>query len=260
MRSSLVALPAFASLFIGCGGSSGAIAPINPQEPKPLLSGNWTIVVTSNLTNAAYNLGGYLSNTNGSLAATLHVVPGESGCFGSAEAILFTGTVTTSGAISLTSAAVANQVISVTGSTPGGGLLTGSYKIAGGCAAGDSGTVYGLVEPSFAGTYTGTLQFASGTTIGVNATLAQSGPNAEGEYSLSGTVQFSGSPCFTTGTITSSTVFGEYLQVTLNTDQAGVVQFTGIGVAVPSSTTIAGTFLVTAGSCAGTSGTVTLES
>ena len=260
MRRSLVALPAFASLLIGCGGSSGGITRVNPPPSYPNLSGNWSVLASSNVTGAIYVLGGYMTNTDSSVTATLHVSPLGSGCYQADEEIPFTGTITTGGSISLTSTAVANQTISVTGSTLGGSVLNGTYKIADGCAAGDNGAVTGLIEPSFTGTYTGNLQPASGAAIAMNATLTQSGPSADGEYNLAGSAQFSGSPCFTTGTITSSTVFGESVQVTIGTEQGSVVQFTAIAIATPSAITMEGEYQVTAGSCSGAAGIVTLSS
>ncbi len=257
-------LPCLAGLPIvlvaGCGGSVGTITGNSNQETNPLPSGNWTVAATSNVTDATYVLGGSMSNSNGSITATLHLVPGESGCLPSGQEISFTGTVTASGVISLTSAPFDNQTISVAANTPGGGLLTGTYKIAGGCAAGDNGGVLGWVEPSYTGTYAGTFQPASGNPVGVSMNIVQSVGNSDGEYNLTGSAQFTGSPCFTTGTITSSTVFGEYVQVTLSTDNGGSVQFTGIAVAVPQVVTFSGAYQITAGSCAGNSGSGSVSS
>jgi len=253
-------VPAFLVLPVilaGCGGSSGTSTPsgISPRT-YPTLAGNWTVSAASNLTGATYLLGGSMTNSGATVTATLQVLPDESGCLPTGEPIPFTGSMTTRGAISLTSAVVASQTISISGSTLGSGLITGTYKIAGGCAAGDSGTIEALVDPSFTGTYAGTMQPTSGASVDVSAAIVQAGPNADGEFSVTGTAEFSGSPCFTSGTITSSTVLGEYIQITMSTDKGGAVQFTALGIALPQVTEIEGAYQITAGPCAGASGTV----
>jgi len=261
MRSwPLLSLALLLAPVAGCGGSSSGTTPVNPPQTYPTLSGNWTVSATSNLTGATYLLGGSITDSGATVTATLQALPDESGCLPTGQPIPFTGSVTTSGAISLTSAVVASQTISISGSTLGSGLITGTYRIAGGCAAGDSGTIEALVEPSFTGTYTGTMQPTSGTSVDVSATIVQAGPNADGEFGVTGTVEFSGSSCFTSGTITSSTVLGEYIQATMSTDKGGSVQITALGIAVPQVTEIEGAYQVTAGPCAGASGTVNVTS
>jgi hypothetical protein len=254
--SALLVLPA---ILAGCGGSSGPIASGNPVATYPTLTGNWTVLATSNLTGATYLLGGSIANSEASVSATLQVLPFESGCLPTGEPITFTGAITSGGAISLASAAVANQTISISGSSLFGNTINGNYKITGGCAAGDSGTVLGAIIPSYAGAYTGTIQPYSGTQIGASMSLVQSGPSAGGEFNVSGTATFSGSSCFTTGTITSSVVLGEYIQITMSTDKGGTVQLTGLGTG-PQVMTIVGTYQVTAGPCAGTVGSVSISS
>jgi hypothetical protein len=212
------------------------------------------------VTGTTYDMGGYLTNTNGAVTGTLHTIEQGANCYQIDQAIPITGTITTDGTVSLTSAAVANQIFSVRGDVLGG-VLDGTYAISGGCAAGESGTVIGELMPSLTGTYTGTFYPASGAFTGATITVTQSGPNADGEFSLPGTASFSGSPCFTTGTVTSSTVFGEYIQVTIGTDKGGVVQFTGLAAAVGSDDIfIDGSYAVTAGTCAGDTGSGVLNS
>jgi len=256
----LVSLALLSALLIGCGGSSGIPSPVNPTPAYPNLAGNWTVTADSTVTGAQYELGGYMTNTGASVTATFYVYPfAESNCYPSEEAIPFTGTVTTSGAISLTSGSVANQTITMAGSISGGSSFTATYEIAGGCAAGDAGLVLARAEPSYTGDYTGTLQSLSGSDVNVSVNMVQSGPNADGEYSVSGTAQFSGTSCFTTGTITSSTIFGEYVQFAMSMDNGGAGEFTGAMVPFPGSIMISGEFQVTAGSCAGNSFGVTIS-
>jgi hypothetical protein len=247
-------------LLAGCGGQSGIGTSVTPPETYPNLSGNWTVVADSNLTSTAYLLGGYMTNSDASVTATLQVFPDESDCFQRGGPITFTGKITTTGAISLTSSPVASQTISLAGTVLGNGLLTGTYKVAGGCAAGDNGGVFGESVPSYTGTYNGTFQPDSGSAINVSLALTQSGPFANGEFNVSGTAAFSGSSCFTKGTITSSTVLGEFVQVAMSTDNGGAVQFTALAVATPQVIEIEGPYQVTAGPCAGTSGIINVAS
>lgn len=248
------------SLICACGRTSGTPPGISPTS-YPSLNGNWMVLAGSSVTDTIYGLGGSITSADGSVTATLHVIPpSASSCYQSGQEIPFTGTVTGTGAIALTSGAVGGQTISITGITANGSLLSGTFKIAGGCAGGDSGNVTGLTEPSYSGEYTGALQTGAPNPVGVTATLTQADANADGEFGISGTALFSGSPCFTTGTITSGVAYGNYIQVTMETDKSSTVQLTGLSIAEPQVITISGIYQVTSGPCAGDSGAGTLNS
>lgn len=257
-RRSFVFLCALPLLMSGCGGSpgSGSSAPTYDN-----LTGNWSLILIPSNPLVVWPLpGGYLMNTNGAVSGTLHM--NNSSCYSLTADIPVTGTLTSTGNIDLTSAAVGGQTLSITGvaivftippATETIGTINGTYTISGGCADGQNGRVDGRLIPPVNGVYTGTFESVSGQNIGVSLNVSQAGPNADGEFSVSGPVTFTGSPCFTTGSITSSTIFGDYIDVTISASNNGTMEFTGeILDTVPVE--IDGLYKVTAGACAGDSG------
>jgi len=247
----LCALPL---LMAGCGGSagSGGSAPVYPD-----LTGNWNINIISNLSGIVdrnFVVGGYISNTEGSVSGILHVT--GSNCYTAATDIPITGAITTKSVLSISSAPVAGQILTVTGIavvTPSGnGAIGGTYTIAGGCAGGDNGMVIGILQPPFTNTYTGSMTLGlSNSSIAMTMTTVQSGPDADGEYSVTGSATFGGTACFTKGTITSSAIFGGEIQVSITTDNNGSVQFTGMANPNPDGISILASIKATSGSCAG---------
>jgi hypothetical protein len=173
-----------------------------------------------------------------------------------------TGTVTSAGALSLTSSPVVGQTFSLAGTVTNGTLTDGTYSVSGGCGAGEHGTITGFAVPSFTGTYKGTFTSVSGVKIGATITMTQtSTPDSDGFFEINGTAAFSGSPCFTSGPIAGSAsgdVFsfadGGFVQVQITTGN-GLVVFQGV-VTDLTGNTIDGNYSVTGGTgCAGDSGT-----
>jgi hypothetical protein len=227
------------------------------------MTGNWTLIGESQVIGNPWLAGGYLTNTNGSVSGTIHML--NSSCYLLSQDIPVTGTVTTAsittaGTISLTSSSVSGQGISVKGTIAAGGseeVLEGSYTIAGGCAAGDKGTVEGMTVPSYTNTYSGTFVSVSKISVPVSMTIAQTGPNSDGIYQATGSANFTGSNCFSTATISSSEILGDYMAITMATNSGGSVSF--IGEVVDTNGTLAGNYQVTAGTCVGDYGTGTLS-
>src|ERR1700757_2276767 len=137
-------------LLAGCGSSVS----IPPAPVYPNITGNWSITAVSSVTNQPVQIGGYLTNNGTSITGTVHLI--GSSCFNISTDVAVTGTITTGGAISITSAAVASQSIKASGPITSG-KLSGTYTITGGCANGDKGTLNGFITPSFSGSYTGTF-------------------------------------------------------------------------------------------------------
>lgn len=242
----------------GCGGSGGSTSSSGGTTPPPgypSITGNWSLAAASQVVAQTTLIGGYLTNTNGTVSGTLHML--NSPCYSLTTDVPFSGTLSTAGAVSLSSSAVSGQTISASGTISGGSLSSGSYSISGGCADGDKGTVTGYIVPSFTGTYTGT--FVSGSTsIGVSVTTTQSGPTADGTYQVSGSATFTGSPCFSSGTISSSAIAGGYMEVAITASNGGVVEFAG-EITDATGKTITGSYEVTSGTCAGNSGSGSLS-
>jgi hypothetical protein len=239
-------------ILFGCGGSGSGTTHVNPPPSYPTLTGNWALTATSQVTKENYQIGGYITNTNGSVSGTLHLL--NSGCFTPTEDIPITGTVSTVGVVSATSSAVSSQVITLSGTVASETLSAGKYSITGGCGNGDEGTVTGFVAPPYSNTYTGTFLSFSGLSIGTTITTTQSGPDSNGFYSVSGSATFSGSPCFTSATITSSMITGAYMEVILTDSDGSTVTFGGY-ITDSTGKTISGDYEVTGGKCSGDYGT-----
>lgn len=265
----------FAALVCGCGsGSSGTTSSTAPpptpptQSFTPALNGNWALHLTSG--SGAVNDGGGNFTTAGSkVSGTVFLEP--SSCFvtlvngfGQLDSIAVAGTVTSSGALTLTSSPVQGvEVLTIKGTVSSSGLNAATYSVAGGCDAGDGGTVSGWAAPPLDGTYTGNFISKSGITNGVSVTITQSSqPGSNGMYSASGSATFASS-CFSTGTFSptdagdpAQLVFGDFVQVEIETNGGASVIFQGT--VDSTGRTITGTYQVLGGLCAGDSGTGTV--
>lgn len=247
-----IALASLAVVLSGCGGSGGGTTATNPPPSYPTITGNWALTATSQVTKLNYQMGAYITNTNGSVSGTLHLL--NSGCFTPTEDIPISGTISSAGTVSATSSAVSSQVVAISGTVASGTLSVGKYSITGGCGNGDNGTVTGFIAPSYSNTYSGTFLSVSKISISTTITTSQSGPDADGLYHLSGTATFSGSPCFVSGTITDSMVTGAYMAVTITANDGSSVVFGGY-ITDSTGETISGDYQVTGGKCSGDYGT-----
>jgi hypothetical protein len=245
------------ALLAGCGGSSGN------HSDYPSVTGNWDITLVSGNQSLGlgglYSLGGTIANQGGVVSGTLHAADDPNlgtNCFPGGAQIPITGSVTPSGSLTLTSSPVDGQSLSITGLAISGignpsnagvtGILAGDFKIAGGCR--QSGSVKGSQIPSVTGSYTGQLHSASGRFITVTIKADEKGPDARGYYSISGPVTFKGSTCFASGTVTSSAIYGRYIDMKIATDKGDVLDFNGE--ILPSTSLILdGNYRVTGGTC-----------
>ena len=136
--------------------------------------------------------------------------------------------------------------------------LSGSYTVGGGCGNGDRGTVLGATLPSYTNTYSGSLIFGPNhSSVPMSMAITQTGPNSDGFYQVTGSATLTGSPCFSTATISSSYIAGNYIEITLTPNNGGEVDFIG-EVSTSTGNTISGisgNYVVNAGKCAGDFGT-----
>lgn len=255
----------FAVVIAGClltsscgGGSSSSV----PQGS--LTNGNWYLTATSAVAPADnLTIDASLGQDSNGIAIDMHI--DNSACFDFAnDLVTLTGAFTgTGGSLTLTSAPVRSQVITVT-ADGSGNSFTGSYSITGGCAGGDHGTIMATFVPPVSGTWT--ASFASGsTTTTIVATLAQASvSNINGRFPLTGTLVFSGSPCSTGGTVIYpsalgdvSSVSGNSVSVVATTNDIGGGQgslaFTGTLPNPSTATTVTGGYVVLSGVCGGES-------
>lgn len=246
---------------------SGSQPPPTPTPPPvvPAMNGNWEILANSQLANTAYDGGGSFSTNGTSVTGILHFV--NSTCFKGVdhgttfiEDIPITGTLSSNGDLTASSTAVEGQTLAFSGVWSNGTISSGTYSISGGCADGDHGTVTGFPVPSFTGNYNGTFVSASGVQVKVAISLTQTAsPDSGGFYGLSGSATFTGSPCFSTGTIevgAFSWATGGFVQLAIDTPEptADLVMFAG-QITDPSGNTINGNYSVTGTVCSGDSGT-----
>lgn len=244
----------------GCGATSGNNLALTP--------GNWSVTATSSGAGGTFYIGGNLTQTGSSLAGTMQFV--GSGCFGPSTPANFTGTVN-GNKLTLTSPSVAGQVITVTGTGTAGAsgatvsALTGTYTVAGGCGAGDAGTVTANAVPSINGTWSGPIQddYENPNAVVSIALTQASTASSDGTFALTGTLTYTNSACFSSGTIQagSATIAGSSVMINnAIADDGGDVSYTGQLDNPASPTSISGTYSVSdpGENCDGEQVTVTL--
>src|SRR5215813_4218482 len=156
---------------LNCG--TGTSVP--PPTPVPVtaqaaasVTGNWEIRAQSAagsgstlfgpLTSGRWELNGSLENAGTQITGVLEVL--TSTCYFPIFVVPVSGTISAgSDNVSLTSSAVAGQVLTIVGvmSSDRKALLNATYAIEGGCGNGEHGTMTGFLVPSFTNAYTGTF-------------------------------------------------------------------------------------------------------
>lgn len=189
----------------GCGGSSSG----NSNVPlMPFSSGLHSLNAEQPNNTAATNflLVGSLMQNGGSISGIMHFM--NSSCFAFSTDIPVSGTLSSTDA-QLTSTLPNGQQLLFSNLTHPGGhpqFLGGNYSVTGsGCLA----SVQGLASDSFldfTGTWSGTLTSSNSTVARATVTLTQTGPNAHGLFSATGTATITGGTCFSTATIDPSTL------------------------------------------------------
>jgi len=248
-------------LLVGCGGGGGSSSTgggSNGTSNSSVTSGNWSLVASSSVVANTSYIGGSLTQSGSSLSATMHI--DHSSCYELTTDVPLSGTITGS-SFTLTSSIVNSQVITVTGTITNSSTLQGTYSIAGGCAAGDRGTVSGVLVPSVNGTWKAT-DSSTGTTVTITGTITQSATGtADGIFLLTGSFTYSGSPCSTGGTLLSdSFIAGDVVGVDAQTNDTGGVKGETVLVAIlnnpTSPTSFSGSYQILSGACSGETGTL----
>ena len=236
---------------------------VSASSPGSLsLDGNWAVGTTSTaFAGESSTLVGWISGspTKG-ISAAMHIA--GSGCFNFADDATFTGQLSGT-SVHATSAPIAGQVITLDGTvTPSlsGLSLAGTYSISGGCANGDRGTVSGYRSADATGSWTGTAVSSSGDQSQLTASIVQSTTDSHGFYAVSGSVQFTNSPCFTNLVFTNSDSLGAGPIIVADLHASGsVYPFVEVALVMdPSGKTLLGAYDVYGGQCANDSGSFTL--
>jgi len=236
----------------GCGGGS------TPTAHGTIASGNWTLLLLSNATPPLpLALGGSLMQQGNNISGLLHVP--DSPCFDPLlDDVVVNGTVDGQ-TLTLSSVSVRGQTITMSAILPiadSVSLLKGSYTSGGSTCIGASGTVAAFLVPPLTGTFSG--QVTGSFTSTVTANLTQTGPDAHGFFHLSGDFSFSGSPCFSSGTVTSSSLSGRLANFAINTNDGGQIAVAGLNLMIGLTNNLGVVLIVQSGTCAGFAGNGTL--
>jgi hypothetical protein len=259
--SSSAALLSAVLLLSACGGVTTHLGgpsspPTNPPGPSLNITGNWEFSTTSTAGTSSLTIAGNLTQTGSSVVGEVHV--DGSNCFDQNIVVKLTGT-SANRSVSLISAAVDGQVLTIAGSFNPQNLLTGTYVIDGGCADGDRGQTAGSHIGSLQGYWAGYLTTAGGRMIHWETTFLQDRPTAEGSFGLNGSFGID-DPCMNSGTITSGTfpsasyTMGRSLVLEIKADN-GTMTF--VGTTQPWGL-IEGNYTITGNAC-GSTGTAYLS-
>lgn len=263
MRAPVIVVVTTLALMVSGCGSGGSST--NSSQTASIQSGNWSITAVSTTDpNSPFAIDGSLSQSGNTISGILHIF---AGCFDFSTDIPVSGTVSGQ-KVTLTSPVVIGEVLTVNASVLSSTALTGTYNVTANgpdCGTNDHGTFNGTLVPSISGSWHGSFisQLNSGSGMNVTANLTQSAtPDAHGFFPVSGTVSFSGSTCFTAGSIVStplpSFLTGSLLNLNIATNDqptAGFMSFTANADVASTAIAMSGDYVVLFGNCAPDSGT-----
>jgi hypothetical protein len=255
-------------LFCGCGGAPGpasapgsaASVPSSPsQTPTPPTLGNWQFTAASTIPGKPpLTFAGSIVQAGTAVNGALHI--DGSNCFDRLTTIGLTSTVT-GNSTSLTSAAIDGQVVTFTGNFSGY-AFNGTYKINGGCDAGDQGTLTGINVWNIGNNLSGTFTNSAQKTFNVVGKIAQSDiASSDGSFPITGTATFD-TPCLSAGTIqpgtfpSGSSILGMSVALEVETSK-GILTFLGT-LNQSGSGAVSGSYTVSGGGC-DDSGTAILQ-
>lgn len=251
------------TVFSQADPSKTASAVVTIQSQTTIsVSGNWQITATSAVLSGSSVLVGNIAQSGSSLSGAMHL--SGSDCYVFDTPIPFTGTLSGNNSATMTTSSVLGQVITASFTVAADeNSFSGTYHLSGGCGDGDYGTVYGNRVQSYTGTWKGTFYSYSGPATSVTAYITQSGPYTSGShqglYWLTGTVTFTNSVCFSSGTIGTNLVGGGAMAMDINTNDYATVSFIGSLTSLATANAITGSYTIAGGSCSGDSGTGSLS-
>jgi hypothetical protein len=246
-------LPVAALLGCGSNNSSGSSG-TNPVTYT--LSGNWAVYAT-NSPGSESSFYGPLQFSNGSISGTISALPYISGvaCPANSPVVVSaTGTIDSSENLTLNvplGGSYGMAIITATIPANPQTLVNGSYQVTGGSCATPATPITIAQYAPVIGTYTGIFSVTGGTDA-VTAVLTQSTTfNANGEFTLTGTVTAAGA-CNASFTIVGGVVVGDLVAAS---GVVGSTSFTLAGNVNPSASTITGYL----GGCGPSGGTLTKQ-
>lgn len=202
VRVSLSAVLGLCILSGGCGGGGNSGPVISMESGLQQIRAE----VPNSPTALVFELQGGLTQNGSSISGIMHFM--NSSCFPFSTDISMTGKATSS-EIDLQSVLPNGQQVVFTQLTHPNGhgsFLGGSYAVTGaGCIPIGSGSAVVQVE-ALGGNWIGTLNSSSGSMARINLNMSQTGPDAHGLFSATGTATIMGGTCFTSANIDPSTV------------------------------------------------------
>lgn len=247
------------------GGPSGP-----PPTTNPNLTGNWQVAVTPTSGGPLFqSLSGFIFEQAGAIGSqqfttSAFKIQGPTACYYGSATIPSQGYSTGGGGVLEQRSFSVNGQFMVVNATidPSGATFNGSYVINGGCANSAAGTLIGTSYKSLTGTYSGPVDGTnSAKTISVAVTQYVQG-NGDGIFLVTGSGNFTGFPCFSTGTLpdTQGAVSGSFANLAFNTTDPTKAQLVLDGTFnVAADTLTLSSINVTSGSCSGSYGTATLK-
>jgi hypothetical protein len=201
----------------GCGGSK------MPPAPIPFFSGLFEIDAVSDTDFPVFRLQGNLTQNGNSMSGIMHLA--MLSCVSFNTDIQVTGTLSNPSDLRLDLAMVlpGGQNLSFSMSHPDGTFFPGTYSFTGaaGCGAPDAGGAM-LHAMGLTGAWHATFTSSSGTTSHMSMALTQTGPDAHGFFSATGTATITGGTCFSSATIDpASLLIGSGSQVVFDNSQPG---------------------------------------
>lgn len=253
----------FSLTLAGCGGGNKS----TPAPDVPFSSGLNQIRATDpNGTTTFFTLGGNLTKSGNSVSGTMHInLPS---CFPFSTDIPVTGTLGGNAPgfqINLNMTLPSGQTLAFSLTQLGGQVenLGGTFNITGAGCAGPAQGFASVNALSLTGAWHGTVASSGGTNGQMTIALMQTGPDANGFFSGTGTATITGVTCFSTATVDPSSVLigaGSKLVLDGPVGSGGQIILQGdFSPPVFGTSVFNGTYTSTQGACSD-SGSLSLQS
>lgn len=206
----------------GCSGSNGMM-PTPTPTPIPFFSGLFEVDAVSNTDFPVFRLQGNLTQNGNSMSGIMHLA--MLSCVAFNTDIQVTGTLSNPDGLRLDLAMVlpGGQSVSFSMSHPDGTFFPGTYSFTGAAGCGvpavGGAMLHGM---GLTGAWRATLNSSGGTTSQMSLALTQTGPDAHGFFSATGTATITGGTCFSSATIDpASLLIGTGSQLILDDSRPG---------------------------------------
>jgi hypothetical protein len=208
----------------GCSGSNGMM-PTPTPTPIPFFSGLFEIDAVSNTDFPVFRLQGNLTQNGNSMSGIMHLA--MLSCVSFNTDIQVTGTLSNAPDFRFDLGMVlpGGQKLSFSMTHPNGqqNFLSGPYLFTGGAGCGVPEAGAALVQTMLlTGAWRATFTSSGGMTAQMSLALTQTGPDAHGFFSATGTATITGGTCFSSATVDpASLLIGTGSQLILDNSQPG---------------------------------------